>query len=62
MREKFKILRTGILLMGVLLTLPTFSQTEMTGEMFELAKIKSGMKNRRISSNDPTGGNRCHFC
>jgi hypothetical protein len=29
--------------------------------MFELAKMKSGVKNRRISSTDPTGGNRDHL-
>jgi len=34
-----------------------FSQNEMSGEMFDLAKIKSGVTNKRISSYDQTGGN-----
>ena len=33
----------------------------MTNEMFDLAKLKSGVKNKRISSTDPTGGNRDHL-
>ncbi len=32
-----------------------------TGEMIELAKMRTGMKNKRISSTDPTGGNRDHL-
>ena len=61
MREKHTILKTGLLLMGVMLALSTSAQKESIGEMFELAKMKSGMKNRRISSTDPTGGNRDHL-
>lgn len=32
-----------------------FAQSNMTNEMFDLAKLKSGVKNKRISSTDPTG-------
>jgi hypothetical protein len=38
-----------------------FAQSNMTNEMFDLAKLKSGVKNKRISSTDPTGGNRDHL-
>jgi hypothetical protein len=37
------------------------SQINMTGEMYDLAKMKSGIRNRRISSYDQTGNNRDHF-
>lgn len=38
-----------------------FAQVSMNNEMFDLAKLKSGVKNKRISSTDPTGGNRDHL-
>ena len=38
-----------------------FAQVSMNNEMFDLAKLKSGVKNKRISSNDQTGGNRDHL-
>lgn len=38
-----------------------FAQLEMDNDLFNLAKIKSGIRNRRISSTDPTGGNRDHL-
>ena len=34
------------------------AQKDMSGEMFDLAKIKSGVRNRRISSNDQEGLNK----
>ena len=40
-----------------LFSLALFSQNEMSGELFDLAKIKNGVRNRRISSYDRTGGN-----
>jgi len=44
------------------LYLPTVSaQSNMSNEMFDLAKLKSGVKNKRISSTDQTGGNRDHL-
>ncbi|MEA4980372.1 MAG: DUF2961 domain-containing protein, partial [Petrimonas sp.] len=60
-RINFKMLKLSALILGVVLSFPLFSQTESMGEMFELAKLKPGMKNRRISSTDPTGGNRDHL-
>ena len=55
-KNDFKMLKLSTLILGIVLSLPLFSQTESVGEMFELAKLKSGVKNRRISSTDPTGG------
>ena len=60
-KKDFKMLKLSTLILGIVLSLPLFSQTESVGEMFELAKLKSGVKNRRISSTDPTGGNRDHL-
>ncbi|HBG80986.1 MAG TPA: hypothetical protein DDW74_09710, partial [Porphyromonadaceae bacterium] len=60
-KNDFKMLKLSTLILGIVLSLPLFSQTESVGEMFELAKLKSGVKNRRISSTDPTGGNRDHL-
>lgn len=37
------------------------SQVNLTGEMYDLAKMKSGVRNRRVSSYDQTGNNRDHF-
>lgn len=53
--------RISLILAGILFFNVIFSQTQMSGEMYDLAKIKSGVKNRRISSTDPTGGNRDHL-
>ncbi len=55
-----RITKFSLLLSLVLgLYFPTvFAQSNMTNEMFDLAKLKSGVKNKRISSTDPTGGNR----
>ena len=52
------ILLTATLLMGAF---GAFAQTEMSGEMFELAKIKDGIRNRRVSSYDKGGYNRDHL-
>ena len=64
-KQKFmrKITKFSLLLSLVLgLYFPTvFAQSNMTNEMFDLAKLKSGVKNKRISSTDPTGGNRDHL-
>ena len=38
-----------------------FAQTDMASEMFDLAKIKEGVRNRRISSYDKGGYNRDHL-
>lgn len=38
-----------------------FSQTDFSAQMFDLAKMKSGVRNKRISSTDRTGGNRDHL-
>ena len=53
-----RITKFSLLLSLVLgLYFPTvFAQSNMTNEMFDLAKLKSGVKNKRISSTDPTGG------
>ncbi len=58
-----RITKFSLLLSLVLgLYFPTvFAQSNMTNEMFDLAKLKSGVKNKRISSTDPTGGNRDHW-
>lgn len=34
---------------------------EMNTDLYDLSKMKSGLKNRRISSTDKTGGNRDHL-
>lgn len=47
-----------LLLMGVGVS---YSQTNMTGEMFDLAKMKDGLRNRRVSSYDRSGNNRDHL-
>ncbi|WP_106829157.1 glycoside hydrolase family 172 protein [Parabacteroides pacaensis] len=56
---KRNVLRTvatallGILLLNVCVT----AQENVSGELYDLAKIKKGVRNRRISSYDRTGGN-----
>lgn len=35
-----------------------FAQTNMSNEMYDLAKMKEGVRNRRVSSYDRTGNNR----
>lgn len=49
-----------IALAGVFATLMAAPEVEaqaaVSGTMFELAQMKSGLRSRRISSNDPTGG------
>ena len=37
------------------------AQTGLDNDLFNLAQMKSGIKNKRISSTDPTGGNRDHL-
>ena len=46
------------LLMGVG---SAFAQTNMSSEMYDLAKMKEGLRNRRVSSYDRTGNNRDHL-
>lgn len=41
----------------VLCCLPGISQENVSGELYDLAKIKKGVRNKRISSTDPAGGN-----
>ena len=43
------------LLMGVG---SAFAQNNMSSEMYDLAKMKEGLRNRRVSSYDRTGNNR----
>ena len=61
MKIDFKYLRMSAFILGLLISFSVYSQNESLGEMFELAKLKSGVKNKRISSTDPTGGNRDHL-
>ena len=35
-----------------------FSQNNLSNEMYDLAKMKEGFRNRRVSSYNPTGENR----
>ena len=49
------------LVLGILFCLPAFSQTPFTAELFDLAKLKTGIKNKRISSTDKTMANRDHL-
>jgi hypothetical protein len=37
------------------------AQDNFSSEMYDLAKLKNGMRNKRISSYDQTGGNRDHL-
>lgn len=46
------------LLMGVG---SAFAQNNMSSEMYDLAKMKEGLRNRRVSSYDRTGNNRDHL-
>ena len=57
-KNDFKMLNLSTFILAIMFSFPLFSQTDPMGDMFELAKMKSGVKNRRISSTDPTGGNR----
>lgn len=52
--KKFYLCLIGFLL-GIS---PVFAQTGMSGEMYDLAKMKEGFRNRRVSSYNPTGENR----
>jgi len=38
-----------------------YAQGELSGDMFGLAKMKSGVRNRRVSSYDRSGNNRDHL-
>ena len=38
-----------------------YAQSNMSNEMYDLAKMKEGVRNRRISSYDRTGNNRDHL-
>ena len=49
-------------LIGLLLGLNmSYAQTNMSSEMYDLAKMKEGLRNRRVSSYDRTGNNRDHL-
>ena len=59
-----KRLKTFIGLLALAIGLgssPAWAQGEMDNEFFNLAKMKTGLKNKRISSTDRTGGNRDHL-
>lgn len=58
-----RITKYSLLLSLVLgLYFPTvFAQSNMTNEMFDLAKLKSGVKTRESPVQTPTGGNRDHL-
>ncbi|WP_195391304.1 DUF2961 domain-containing protein, partial [Bacteroides uniformis] len=55
--KKFYLCLIGFLL-GIS---PVFAQTNMSSEMYDLAKMKEGVRNRRVSSYDRTGNNRDHL-
>ena len=59
--KKKQIILLGVFLSGMAFVFPLFPQAGSQGELMELAKVKSGIKNKRISSTDPTGGNRDHL-
>ncbi len=59
--KRNQITLLGVFLLGMAFVLPLFSQSGSHGELIELSKIKSDVKNRRISSTDQTGGNRDHL-
>ncbi len=40
---------------------PCSSQVNVSGELYDLAKMKNGVKNRRVSSYDRSGNNRDHL-
>lgn len=55
---KFAKLKLVLVVIGlVYFNFPGFSQENVSGELYDLAKVKNGVRNRRISSTDPTGGN-----
>ena len=55
--KKFYLCFIGLLL-GLNMS---YSQTNMSSEMYDLAKMKEGLRNRRVSSYDRTGNNRDHL-
>lgn len=60
---KNKFIQLSVWFLCGLLACPAigFAQTNMSNDMYDLAKIKNGVKNRRISSYDPSGNNRDHI-
>lgn len=52
-RFKFLSLLIGLMFFS----LSGISQENVSGELYDLAKVKNGVRNKRISSTDPTGGN-----
>ena len=59
--NKKQIILLGVFLSGMVFVFPLFPQVGSQSDLMELAKVKSGIKNRRISSTDQTGGNRDHL-
>ena len=59
--NKKQIILLGVFLSGMAFVFPLFPQVGSQSDLMELAKVKSGIKNRRISSTDQTGGNRDHL-
>ena len=54
-------MKRNFLLLLMLAFCATINAQNFTGEMYDLTKMRSGMKNKRISSTDPTNGNRDHL-
>ena len=50
-----------MLLLSEAFVLPLAAQENLSGDLYELAKIKSGVRNKIISSTDPSGGNADSF-
>lgn len=50
-----------LVLLGIWCCGTSFAQSDISGELYDLAKVKSGMKNHRISSYDRSGNNRDHL-
>ena len=51
----------GLFLLFTFSPLALWAQAELGSDLFSLAKIQSGVKNKRVSSADPTGNNRDHL-
>lgn len=49
------------ILFGLILSVPTYAQEPGGGEMYGLAKMQNGLRNRRVSSYDKSGNNRDHL-
>lgn len=60
--KKYHLNAFLLLFMGLwLCSSSAMSQTNVSGELYDLAKMKSGIRNRRVSSYDRSGNNRDHL-